>query len=156
MYWIRAVRALSVRQMFYADKTVNQAFNAILFLYSQVLEIEMPTNINASRSKKPIRLPIVSKRQSSCKPPGSGVLSFSKYFRAAAGAAGGRSSRNKNYWYPVLKNHRFFAIIKYLLVTPSILFFCMADTIPASKRSDESGVWIMWVRFQPLLFKILR
>ena len=37
----------------------------------------------------------------------------------------------------------FFAISKYLLVTPSILFFCMADILPGSPAigiaSSESG-----------------
>lgn len=30
-------------------------------------------------------------------------------------------------------------MITYLLVTPTILFFCMADTTPALKRSEASG-----------------
>ncbi len=37
----------------------NQAFNALLFLYRNVLEIEFPENINAYRSKRPVRLPTV-------------------------------------------------------------------------------------------------
>jgi integron integrase len=43
--------------------TQNQAFNAILFLYNQVLEKEMPEDINACRSKKPVRLPTVMTRE---------------------------------------------------------------------------------------------
>jgi hypothetical protein len=33
----------------------------------------------------------------------------------------------------------FFEMITYLLVTPIIFFFCMADTTFALKRSEESG-----------------
>ena len=42
-----------------APSTQNQAFNALLFLYRHVLEIEFPENINAYRSKRPARLPTV-------------------------------------------------------------------------------------------------
>lgn len=42
-----------------AASTQNQAFNALLFLYKQVLNMELPDDINAIRSKKPIRLPTV-------------------------------------------------------------------------------------------------
>ncbi len=42
-----------------APSTQNQAFNALLFLYRKVLEIEFPENINAYRSKRPTRLPTV-------------------------------------------------------------------------------------------------
>ena len=42
-----------------APSTQNQAFNALLFLYDQVLEIKMPEDISAVRSKKPVRLPTV-------------------------------------------------------------------------------------------------
>ena len=42
-----------------APSTQNQAFNALLFLYRNVLEIEFPENINAYRSKRPVRLPTV-------------------------------------------------------------------------------------------------
>jgi integron integrase len=45
-----------------AASTQNQAFNAILFLYNHVLNTEMPQNINAIRSKKPVRLPTVMTR----------------------------------------------------------------------------------------------
>lgn len=45
-----------------AASTQNQAFSALLFLYQQVLEIELPNDINAVRSKKPIRLPTVLTR----------------------------------------------------------------------------------------------
>ena len=51
---------------------------------------------------------ITGRKKNSCQPPGSGELSFSKYFRAAAGIAGGRSSRNKNDCYPVLKKSSLF------------------------------------------------
>ncbi len=50
-----------------AASTQNQAFNAILFLYNQVLDINMPDGINACRSKKPIRLPTVMTRQETMK-----------------------------------------------------------------------------------------
>ena len=46
----------TVRQV--AASTQNQAFSAILFLYQQVLEIELPT-ISALRAKRPERLPVV-------------------------------------------------------------------------------------------------
>jgi integron integrase len=42
-----------------AASTQNQAFNAILFLYDQVLGMKMPENIQSIRSKKPIRVPTV-------------------------------------------------------------------------------------------------
>ena len=42
-----------------SPSTQNQAFNALLFLYRDVLEIEFPENINAFRSKRPARLPTV-------------------------------------------------------------------------------------------------
>lgn len=39
--------------------TQNQAFNALLFLYEQVLNMKVSDNINALRAKKPQRLPTV-------------------------------------------------------------------------------------------------
>ena len=48
-----------------ASSTQNQAFNAILFLYDHVLDADMPENINALRSKKPVRLPTVMTREES-------------------------------------------------------------------------------------------
>jgi hypothetical protein len=42
-----------------SPSTQNQAFNALLFLYRNVVEIEFPENINAYRSKRPVRLPTV-------------------------------------------------------------------------------------------------
>ena len=42
-----------------ASATQNQAFNAILFLYREILGIELNDNINAVRAKKPRRLPTV-------------------------------------------------------------------------------------------------
>ncbi|MBW1834520.1 MAG: phage integrase N-terminal SAM-like domain-containing protein [Deltaproteobacteria bacterium] len=38
-----------------------------------------------------------------------------------------------------LKTYFFFEMMTYLLVTPIIFFFCMADTTFALKRSEESG-----------------
>lgn len=46
-----------------AASTQNQAFNALLFLYNQVLEMQMPDDINAMRSKKPVRVPTVMARE---------------------------------------------------------------------------------------------
>lgn len=46
-----------------AASTQNQAFNALLFLYNQVLEMKMPDDINAMRSKKPVRVPTVMTRE---------------------------------------------------------------------------------------------
>jgi integrase len=46
-----------------ASSTQNQAFNAILFLYDQVLETKMPENIQSMRSKNPIRVPTVMTRE---------------------------------------------------------------------------------------------
>jgi integron integrase len=42
-----------------ASSTQNQAFNALLFLYKQVLNIELDDKINVVRAKKPQRVPIV-------------------------------------------------------------------------------------------------
>lgn len=42
--------------------TQNQAFNALLFFYRRVLNIE-PGEINASRAKKPQRIPVVCTRE---------------------------------------------------------------------------------------------
>jgi integron integrase len=42
-----------------SPSTQNQAFNALLFLYRNVLEIEFPEKVNAYRSKRPTRLPTV-------------------------------------------------------------------------------------------------
>jgi integron integrase len=50
-----------------SSSTQNQAFNAILFLYNQVLDSEMPNNISSLRSKKPIRLPTVMTREETMK-----------------------------------------------------------------------------------------
>ena len=40
---------------------------------------------------------------------------------------------------PGLKTYFFFEMMTYLLVTPIIFLFCMADTTFALKRSEESG-----------------
>jgi integron integrase len=45
-----------------AASTQNQAFNALLFLYREVLEIEFPEQIRSVRAKKPKRLPTVMTR----------------------------------------------------------------------------------------------
>jgi len=42
-----------------ASSTQNQAFNALLFLYREVLDIEIDEQINAVRAKKPRKLPTV-------------------------------------------------------------------------------------------------
>jgi site-specific recombinase XerD len=43
--------------------TQNQALSAILFLYRQVLEIELPWLANITRARKPARLPVVLSHQ---------------------------------------------------------------------------------------------
>jgi integron integrase len=50
-----------------APSTQNQAFNAILFLYDQVLETKMPEDIQSIRSKKPVRVPTVMTHEETCK-----------------------------------------------------------------------------------------
>lgn len=50
-----------------ASSTQNQAFNAILFLYNHVLDADMPENVNALRSKKPVRVPTVMTREETLK-----------------------------------------------------------------------------------------
>jgi integron integrase len=45
-----------------SPSTQNQAFNALIFLYKQVLEQDLPDEISAIRSKKPVRLPTVMTR----------------------------------------------------------------------------------------------
>jgi len=45
-----------------APATQNQALNAIVFLYRQVLEIELGWLDDVERAKKPIRLPLVLTR----------------------------------------------------------------------------------------------
>jgi len=50
-----------------AASTQNQAFNALLFLYRHVLEIEIGDNINAVRAKKPKRLPTVMTKKETVK-----------------------------------------------------------------------------------------
>ena len=50
-----------------ASSTQNQAFNAILFLYNHVLDVDMPEDINALRSKKPVRVPTVMTREETIK-----------------------------------------------------------------------------------------
>jgi len=47
------------RERYVASSTQNQAFNAILFLYRDVLGIKLEESINASRAKKPVRVPRV-------------------------------------------------------------------------------------------------
>ena len=42
-----------------AASTQNQALSAILFLYRDVLEVELPWLTNVTRAKKPTRLPVV-------------------------------------------------------------------------------------------------
>ncbi len=46
-----------------AASTQNQALSALLFLYRDVLEIELPWLENVSRAKKPKRLPVVLTRK---------------------------------------------------------------------------------------------
>ena len=46
-----------------SSSTQNQALSAILFLYRQVLEIELPWMDNIVRAKRPKRLPVVLSRR---------------------------------------------------------------------------------------------
>jgi site-specific recombinase XerD len=46
-----------------AASTQNQAFNALLFLYREVLKKELDDSINAVRAKRPKRLPVVLTRK---------------------------------------------------------------------------------------------
>jgi integron integrase len=46
-----------------SSSTQNQAFNALLFLYRDVLKIELDESINAIRAKKPQRLPTVMTKE---------------------------------------------------------------------------------------------
>ncbi len=54
-----------------AVSTQNQAYSAILFLYREVLHIDLPETINAIRAKKPQRLPTVLTRAEVHLPVGS-------------------------------------------------------------------------------------
>lgn len=47
--------------------TQNQAFNALLFLYREVLKKELGESINAIRAKKPARLPTVMTKEETAK-----------------------------------------------------------------------------------------
>jgi integron integrase len=47
--------------------TQNQAFNALLFLYREILKKELGESINAIRAKKPTRLPTVMTREETMK-----------------------------------------------------------------------------------------
>ena len=46
-----------------SSSTQNQAFNALLFLYRQVLNQDLPARINATRAKRTQRLPTVMTKQ---------------------------------------------------------------------------------------------
>jgi len=46
-----------------AASTQNQAFNAIIFLYKQVIDKDLPNDINAFRAKRPATLPVVMSRE---------------------------------------------------------------------------------------------
>jgi integron integrase len=50
-----------------ASSTQNQAFNALLFLYNQVLDKALGDKINATRAKKPRRLPTVMTNEEAMK-----------------------------------------------------------------------------------------
>ena len=50
-----------------ASSTQSQAFNAILFLYNNVLDVDKPEDINALRSKRPVRVPTVMTREETLK-----------------------------------------------------------------------------------------
>ena len=46
-----------------AASTQNQALAAVLFLYQQVLHIDLPRLENVARAKKPVQLPVVLTRE---------------------------------------------------------------------------------------------
>ena len=50
-----------------SKSTQNQAFNALLFLYREVLEEDLPAGISAYRAKKPERLPTVMTKEETLK-----------------------------------------------------------------------------------------
>jgi integron integrase len=50
-----------------ASSTQNQAFNALLFLYREVLNIDLKNTINAVRAKKPQRVPTVMTKSEALK-----------------------------------------------------------------------------------------
>jgi integron integrase len=50
-----------------SSSTQNQAFNALLFLYRNVLKIKLDDSINAVRAKKPLRLPTVMTKEETMK-----------------------------------------------------------------------------------------
>jgi integron integrase len=50
-----------------ASSTQNQAFNALLFLYREVLSIDLDDQINAVRAKNPLRLPTVMSKEETLK-----------------------------------------------------------------------------------------
>lgn len=54
-----------------ASSTQNQAFNAILFLYRDVLEINIMDELNAVRAKKQARIPVVLSHEQTLKVIGS-------------------------------------------------------------------------------------
>jgi len=56
-----------------SSSTQNQAFNAIVFLYRDVLHIELDQTIDAVRAKRPLRIPVVMSREEVAK-----VLNFLK------------------------------------------------------------------------------
>jgi len=64
---IEAFLSHLVMRLNVAASTQNQAFNALLFIYNQVLDVDMPEDINACRSKKPVRLPTVMTRDETFK-----------------------------------------------------------------------------------------
>jgi len=55
---------------------------------------------------------------------------------------------------PLREARGYFKSITYRLVTPRIFFFCMVDTTPALKRSEDMGAWMIWVRVQPVFLNI--
>jgi len=55
------------KNMNVASSTQNQAFNALLFLYKQVLDQPLDEKINAVRAKKPRRLPTVMTNEEAMK-----------------------------------------------------------------------------------------
>ena len=73
------------------------------------------------------------------------------------------------FWIPSPTHYRFrmlcvtifpyrdcFRTITYRLVTPTILFFCIAETCAALKRCVDMGACMMWLWCQPVLFSMVQ
>ena len=81
-----------------ASSTQNQAFNAIIYLYSNVLNIKLDEGIDAMRSKKPQRLPVVLTKEEVME-----VISLLKgVFQLMGMLLYGSGLRSKLHFYPTM------------------------------------------------------